>query len=113
MTSLNVILGASNCTRITEEIINNAGVLNASISGITLPLVHKTIELASKKIEEAPPCKVDHVLFNLGTNDVTRAGNDADKVRLAFTDAITATKAEFHDTAIGVCSILPRKGKSN
>ena len=110
---LNIILGASNCTRITGNLIDSHNVLNASISGITFPLVHKTIELASQKIEEAPTGKVEHVIFNLGTNDITLAGQDADKVRIAFTEAITATKAEFHDIPIGVCSILPRKGNSN
>ena len=110
---LNVILGASNCTRITTQTTHEPSIINAAISGITLALVDKSIQLASKQIDETPEGNVEHVIFNLGTNDVTRSGQDADKVKIAFTEAIQTTKSEFQDVPIGVCSILPRKGKSN
>ena len=48
----------------------------------------------------------------LGTNDVTRNRSDPDEVNINVTHAINYVKLAFPDVKkIGICSILPRKGK--
>lgn len=106
---MHVILGASNCNRIH---IDRPNVIKAAVSGTTLGEVSKVIALASKYIDEFPgENTIDSVVLNLGTNDVTRCGKYVDTVRIAFAQAINNTKLEFPNTPIGVCSIIPRKGK--
>lgn len=104
---VDVILGASNAQRLGNISEN---IVNASVSGATFNTVDKCIFLARNKID---PLKttVRNIVVCLGTNDVTRNRDDSDQVAIAFTKAMNIVENAFPESKIGVCAILPRKGK--
>ena len=84
--------------------------VNASTSRATLDNVEQCIDLALSKITPSDK-NVNKVVLCLGTNDVTRNRDDSDQVNIRFTQAIAKVKQSFPESQLGVCSILPRKGK--
>ena len=103
--SVNVLLGASNCKRLGKVSPN---CINASISGATLENIDETIKLAKSKVFDKT---VDKVVVSLGTNDITKAKGNHDQVNINLTHAIHQVKSNFLNSVVGICTILPRKGK--
>ena len=103
--SVNVLLGASNCKRLGKVSPN---CINASISGATLENIDETIKLAKSKVFDKT---VDKVVISLGTNDITKSKGDHDQVNINLTHAIHQVKCNFPNSVVGICTILPRKGK--
>ena len=103
--SVNVLLGASNCKRLGKVSPN---CINASISGATLEIIDETIKLAKSKVFDKT---VDKVVISLGTNDITKSKGDHDQVNINLTHAIHQVKCNFPNSVVGICTILPRKGK--
>jgi len=103
--SVNVLLGASNCKRLGKVSPN---CINASISGATLKNIDETIKLAKSKVFDKT---VDKVVISLGTNDITKSKGDHDQVNINLTHAIHQVKSNFPNSVVGICTILPRKGK--
>jgi lysophospholipase L1-like esterase len=54
---------------------------------------------------------VDKVVISLGTNDITKSKGDHDQVNINLTHAIHQVKYNFPNSVVGICTILPRKGK--
>ena len=54
---------------------------------------------------------VDKVVISLGTNDITKSKGDHDQVNINLTHAIHQVKCNFPNSVVGICTILPRKGK--
>jgi lysophospholipase L1-like esterase len=54
---------------------------------------------------------VDKVVISLGTNDITKSKDDHDQVNINLTHAIHQVKYNFPNSVVGICTILPRKGK--
>ena len=103
--SVNVLLGASNCKRLGKVSPN---CINASISGATLENIDETIKLAKSKVFDKT---VDKVVISLCTNDITKSKGDHDQVNINLTHAIHQVKCNFPNSVVGICTILPRKGK--
>ncbi|XP_060069871.1 uncharacterized protein LOC132561603 [Ylistrum balloti] len=104
---VSVILGASNVKRIS---IPDKNVIDASISGASLDKVDSVISRALSLIPEH--AEVKNVTLCLGTNDITRNIDDPEQVTCNLSTAINKVQESFPETAIGVCGIIPRKGKS-
>ena len=102
-----VILGASNAKRLGNFQEN---LVNASISGATLESVKHCIDQAMAKLDYTA-CNVKKVVMCLGTNDVSKCKDDSDQINVLLTQAISQVKCAFPLSRVGVCSILPRKGK--
>jgi lysophospholipase L1-like esterase len=103
--SVNVLLGASNCKRLGKVSQNG---INASISGATLENIDETIKLAKSNVFDKT---VDKVVISFGTNDITKAKGEHDQVNINLTHAIHQVKSNFPNSIVGICTILPRKGK--
>lgn len=101
-----LLLGASNCKRIGP--IKN--VTNVSVSGASLEGVNEVISQAHDKCETTD---LDTVIVCLGTNDISRNKEDPDQVNANFVLATGEIKTAYPECKIGICNILPRKGKSN
>ncbi|CAG2209817.1 unnamed protein product [Mytilus edulis] len=54
---------------------------------------------------------VERWSFVLGTNDITRNRSDPDEVNVNATSAVNCVKSRFPSAKIGLCTIIPRKGK--
>ena len=54
---------------------------------------------------------VDKVVISLRTNDITKSKGDHDQVNINLTHAIHQVKSNFPNSIVGICTILPRKGK--
>ncbi|KAK3087073.1 hypothetical protein FSP39_001266 [Pinctada imbricata] len=104
-----VILGASNCKRCVFDQLD-AGVINASISGSTISNVTPNLELATTEIKN--PAEVSKVIICLGTNDVSRNKSRPDKINVHVTKTLEVVKNTFDNAEIGICTIIPRKGRS-
>ena len=50
-------------------------------------------------------------MLSLGTNDISKHKNDVEQVNVNFTMCIEAAKQKYPFAKIGICSILPRRGK--
>ena len=48
----------------------------------------------------------------LGTNDISKNKSDTDQVILSVISAVEKVTKSFPNAQIGICSIIPRKGKS-
>ena len=103
--SVNVLLGASNCKRLGKFSPN---CINASISGATLENIDETIKLAKSNVFDKT---VDKVVISFGTNDITKAKGEHDQVNINLTHAIHQVKSNFPNSIVGICTIIPRKGK--
>ena len=101
-----LILGASNCNRLK---FTDPNIINVSVSGSTAEGIDSLLDLAEANVD--PEC-VNKVIFSLGTNDVTKNKTDHNVVCVNIANAINKTKCKFPNAEIGVCNILPRKGKS-
>ncbi|KAK3083605.1 hypothetical protein FSP39_000185 [Pinctada imbricata] len=104
-----VVLGASNVRRL--NINDDESIVDASISGATLHNIRQTIDKALDEIEKNES-NIEKVIVSLGTNDVSQNKLDSEQVILNFTAAINEVKAEFPNAEIGVCGIIPRKGRN-
>ena len=49
--------------------------------------------------------------MSLGTNDVTQYRNDTEQIIVNVTTCVENVKHKYPNASIGVCSILPRRGK--
>ena len=49
--------------------------------------------------------------MSLGTNDISKHKNDVEQVNVNFTMCIETAKQKYPFAKIGICSILPRRGK--
>ena len=103
--SQTVILGASNCTRI---IIDDPNIHNLSVSGTTLDNVQSLLDKSDNEVEAD---FVKKVILSLGTNDISKHKNDVEQVNVNFTMCIEAAKQKYPFAKIGICNILPRRGK--
>ncbi|MCS5588875.1 MAG: hypothetical protein NZ824_02795 [Candidatus Thioglobus sp.] len=104
-----LLLGASNCKKLG---VFDDNIINVSISGSTLDNIEEIVSKAKSIGFESNKC-IDNIVVCLGTNDVTRNRTDPDEVNINVTHAINCVKLAFPDVIkkIGICSILPRKGK--
>ncbi|KAK3102025.1 hypothetical protein FSP39_008206 [Pinctada imbricata] len=102
-----IILGASNARRMS---VLDKDVVNASVSGATLSNIGQTIDKAHESLKN--DAQVEKVVICLGTNDVSQNKSDPEQVILNLTSAINETKKEFPVAEIGLCGIIPRKGRS-
>ena len=105
MATQSVILGASNCTRLVFE---NPNVHNISGSGTTLDQVHKLLDKSDSQVDSE---NVDSVVLSLRTNDVTQYRHDTEQIIVNVTTCVENVKHKYPNASIGVCSILPRRGK--
>lgn len=101
-----VLIGASNCKRVGSF----ENITNVSVSGASLERISEAIDEVNEKTESVD---FDTVIVCLGTNDVSRNKDDPDQVNANFVTAISEVKNSYPDRKIGICNILPRKGKSN
>jgi len=62
-------------------------------------------------VNYTPQTEVSKIIFSLGTNDVTNNKNDHDMINVHVSNAVNKMKACFPNAEIGLCSLLPRKGK--
>ncbi|CAG2246415.1 unnamed protein product [Mytilus edulis] len=104
--TLNVLIGASNCTRLGET---NENLLNASKSGANFENFTQILDIAVQKTDSF---KVDKVAICLGTNDVSKHKDDSDQINLLVTKAVAQVKSAYPESHVGLCSIIPRKGNS-
>ncbi|XP_033748264.1 uncharacterized protein LOC117333197 isoform X2 [Pecten maximus] len=102
-----VIIGASNCRRL--DIPNDSKVVNDSISGATFNNIEANITTAKMSLGEND---VDKIIISLGTNDITKHRTDGDSVTINIMHALDKVKDPFPGKQIGLCSVIPRKGKS-
>lgn len=107
---LNILLGASNCNRLSS--LDEENIVNASISGATLENVDECIQLAKCKTDNESTT-VGKVVLCLGTNDVGKNCDDVDEVVLNASQAISKIKTEYPEAHIGICNIIPRRGTGN
>ena len=105
ISSQTIILGASNCTRI---IIDDPNIHNLSVSGTTLDNVQSLLDKSDNEVEAD---FVKKVILSLGTNDISKHKNDVEQVNVNLTMCIEAAKQKYPFAKIGICSILPRRGK--
>ncbi|KAK3091907.1 hypothetical protein FSP39_023596 [Pinctada imbricata] len=106
--NMSVILGASNVRRMN---IKDARVIDASISGATLFSVRQTLDKARSTLKE--DANITKVVLSLGTNYVSQNKSDPEQVILNLTSAVNEVKQEFPVAQLGICGIIPRKGRSD
>ncbi|CAG2211281.1 CNBP [Mytilus edulis] len=104
--TLNVLIGASNCTRLGET---DENLLNASKSGANFENFTQILDIAVQKTDSF---KVDKVAICLGTNDISKHKDDSDQINLLVTKAVAQVKSAYPESHVGLCSIIPRKGNS-
>lgn len=100
-----VILGASNCKRVQFDQSNT---VNASIGGATYAEIDEVVDKAGNMLGDE---KTDKVVINLGTVDVCRNQKDPDHITVNVTAALDVVKDAFPGVPVGICSIIPRRGK--
>ena len=105
MAPQNVILGASNCTRLIFE---NLNAHNISVSGTSLDKVQKMLDKSDSQVDSE---HVDSVVLSLDTNDVAQYKNDTEQIIVNVTTCVENVKHKYPNANTGVCSILPRRGK--
>lgn len=103
-----VILGASNYKRVPmDESYENVHV--AAVSGTTLEQVETLFKM--KSLNEVEPDEVKNVIISLGTNDLSTYRHDIEQVIVNLTSCVEKVKTQYKGAKIGVCSIMPRRGK--
>ncbi|VDI45389.1 Hypothetical predicted protein [Mytilus galloprovincialis] len=106
--TLNVLIGASNCSRLGET---DENLVNASKSGANFENFTQILDLAVQKTDTCS-FKVDKVSICLGTNDISKHKDDSDQINLLVTKAVAQVKSTYPESQVGLCSIIPRKGNS-
>lgn len=101
-----VILGASLVNYIDIE---HPNVEVKSKSGATINDVESLINLTETKNFGDD---IKQVVIHLGTNDVSQHYEDAGQVMINYSIGLSAVKSTYPNADIHVCSIPPRRGKS-
>ncbi|VDI34974.1 Hypothetical predicted protein [Mytilus galloprovincialis] len=104
--TVNVLIGASSCTRLGETDDN---LINASKSGANFECFTQSLDLSIQKTDSH---KVDRVAICLGTNDIGKHKDDSEQINLLMTKAEAQVKSAYPASHVGLCSILSHKGKS-
>ncbi|CAG2254725.1 CNBP [Mytilus edulis] len=105
--SKTLILGASNGKRLGNF---SPDVINASVSGASFENIDELLNHALSVMDDTD-ASVEKVVICLGTNDITRNRSDPDEVNVNATSAVNCVKSRFPSAKIGLCTIIPRKGK--
>ncbi|CAG2224990.1 CNBP [Mytilus edulis] len=85
--TLNVLIGASNCSRLGET---DENLVNASKSGANFENFTQILDLAVQKTDRF---KVDKVAVCLRTNDISKHKDDSDQINLLVTKAVAQVKS--------------------
>ncbi|CAG2205133.1 unnamed protein product [Mytilus edulis] len=56
---------------------------------------------------------VANVILSLGTNDISKHRSDTEQITANLTTCIDTLKTKYPNARIGICSILPRRGKGS
>ena len=78
------------------------------MSRTKLDQVQKLLDKSDSQVDSE---NVDSVVLNLGTNDVTPYRNVTELIIVNVTTCVENVKQKYPNANIGVCSILPRRGK--
>ena len=100
-----VILGASNCKKLQIE---ESNIHNISVSGTTLNQVQTLLDKSDSVVEAE---YVNNVILSLGTNDITKHRDDIEQVMVNLITCVDKIKSKYQNACIGICSVLPRRGK--
>ncbi|CAG2212346.1 CNBP [Mytilus edulis] len=106
-TSETVIFGASNCSRIRIE---DPSINNIAVSGTTLDQIDKLVCQSDNIVNSD---YVANVILSLGTNDISKHRSDTEQITANLTTCIDTLKTKYPNARIGICSILPRRGKGS
>lgn len=104
--TLNVLIGASICTRLGET---DENLLNASKSGANYESFTQILDFA---VQKSDSFKVNKVAICFGTNDINKHKDGSDQINLLVTKAVAQVKSTYPESQVGLCSIIPRKGNS-
>ncbi|VDI16307.1 Hypothetical predicted protein [Mytilus galloprovincialis] len=105
--SKTLILGASNGKRLGDF---SPDVINASVSGASFENIDELLNHALSVVDDTD-ASIEKVVICLGTNDITRNRSYPDEVNVNATSAVNCVKSRFPNAKIGLCTIIPRKGK--
>ncbi|VDI05459.1 Hypothetical predicted protein [Mytilus galloprovincialis] len=106
-TSETVIFGASNCSRIRIE---DPSINNIAVSGTTLDQIDKLVCQSDNIVNSD---YIANVILSLGTNDISKHRSDTEQITANLTTCIDTLKTKYPNARIGICSILPRRGKGS